>query len=676
MEEKYYGILMNRVTIDDGVYVYIPDYIVSGSITTIDFSDEYDEEIYGDFSQKIFVDEMGNQYLFTNDVDTLQEGNKSVCYVISETKLKEAYSGLSLEEAKGEYFDMIMESLHIGILSIEDEENEINIFSLELNNFDNIISQRKEQVNNFGNDYDMDYSDKVFMSIDKLKEIINLNDLDKMKMELNNIYSAYLEIINHFESDYDNSVDGEYVKNLFNACKEHIYSINNIDDMKDTITKIQEIYIEMSILLDEKNIDANGAIQVLNYFEEFISEYDKLLKLDDINDIKGEILKIYEKEEKEINKIATYYDDLNIKKDNDILEKETIDKSTDKNNILNVKEMKEYMDSKIIGQEEAKKDVISAIFMNSLIDDVRSKNSVLLVGPTGSGKTLIAEVLSEYLNKQIEIIDTTQLTKPGYVGANLEDFLERLLSKTKGNLKEAEQSIVVFDEIDKKGSSNDDEVSGKGVLNTLLPFIQGTTYDIKYNNRVFNFDTSKLTIFATGSFAELLRIKNLDDKNSIGFGVVKNISNEDIKYPKLETEDFVKYGNLPAELVGRFSTITQLSGHTKESLRKILVDSDISALKLEKEKLEKLNIELKYNEDYLDNIVNEALKLKTGARSLKATVEKSVKIARWEVIQNFNDYKTIILNGNTVYDNYDVDLVDINDNIINLKGKPKVLRKG
>lgn len=676
MEEKYYGILMNRVTIDDGVYVYIPDYIVSGGITTIDFSDEYDEEIYGDFSQTIFVDEMGNQYLLTNDIDTLQEGNKSVCFPISEKELQEAYSGLSLEEAKGEYLESAMERLHVGILSIEDGENNINIFSLELSNFDNSINQKKEQVNNFGNDYDMDYSDKVFMSIDKLKEIINLNDLDKMKMELNNIYSSYLEIINHFEGDFDNSIDGEYVKNLFNACKEHICSINNIEDMKNTITKIQEIYIEMSILLDEKNIDKKGAIQVLNYFEEFISEYDKLLKLDDINDIKGEILKIYEKEEKEINKIATYYDDLNIKKDNDILEKETIDKNTDKNNILNVKEMKEYMDSKIIGQEEAKKDVISAIFMNSLIDDVRSKNSVLLVGPTGSGKTLIAEVLSEYLNKQIEIIDTTQLTKPGYVGANLEDFLERLLSKTKGNLKEAEQSIVVFDEIDKKGSSNDDEVSGKGVLNTLLPFIQGTTYDIKYNNRVFNFDTSKLTIFATGSFAELLRIKNLDDKNSIGFGVVKNISNEDIKYPKLETEDFVKYGNLPAELVGRFSTITQLSGHTKESLRKILVDSDISALKLEKEKLEKLNIELKYNEDYLDNIVNEALKLKTGARSLKATVEKSVKIARWEVIQNLNDYKSIILNGNTVYDNYDVDLVDINDNIINLKGKTKVLRKG
>ena len=96
------------------------------------------------------------------------------------------------------------------------------------------------------------------------------------------------------------------------------------------------------------------------------------------------------------------------------------------------------------------------------------------------------------MDKPIEIIDTTQLTIPGYVGSNIEDFLERLLAKTKGNLEQAENGVVVFDEIDKKGSESNGDVSGKGVLNTLLPFIQGTTYDVKYNGRTMHFNTSNL----------------------------------------------------------------------------------------------------------------------------------------------------------------------------------------
>lgn len=317
--------------------------------------------------------------------------------------------------------------------------------------------------------------------------------------------------------------------------------------------------------------------------------------------------------------------------------------------------MKQFLDERIIDQEQAKKDVISAIFMNSLSDEAISKNTCLLVGPTGSGKTLIVESIADYLKLPIVNIDATQLTIPGFVGASLEDFLVKLVESTNGNIEEAERGIVIFDELDKKGSENNSDVSGKGVLNTLLPFIQGTTYTLTYNKRKIPFDTSNLTIFMTGAFTDVARgvSDNLRYNNTkVGFNTSNDEPNmEDVTYKKLNVEDFVKYGNFPIELIGRISTITQLNGHTKESLKKILTDSNISVLKLEQKKLKKLDVELKYDEDYLDAVALKAMQLGTGARSLKATVEDSIKEANWEVMINPGEYSAIILNKDAVDDN-------------------------
>ena len=305
--------------------------------------------------------------------------------------------------------------------------------------------------------------------------------------------------------------------------------------------------------------------------------------------------------------------------------------------------------------------------MNKLSDNPSSKNNCLLVGPTGSGKTLLAEAVSKYFDMPMEIIDTTQITVPGYVGASIEDFLARLVIKA-GSVEKAEQGIVVFDEIDKKGTDSNGDVSGKGVLNTLLPFIQGTTYDVKVNNKTQQFNTSKLTIFATGAFTDVAtKSDNNYNSNSIGFNSTNKKPKEDIEYKKLEIEDFVKYGNMPIELMGRFSVITQLTGHTIESLKQILTLSNESALLIEKEKLNKINIELRWTEGYLDSVANQAIKLKTGARSLKSTVEKSIKEARWEVLNNLDIYRGIILTEKSVNDNLNCSLIDLNGNIHNLK---------
>lgn len=221
-------------------------------------------------------------------------------------------------------------------------------------------------------------------------------------------------------------------------------------------------------------------------------------------------------------------------------------------------------------------------------------------------------------------------------------------------------------------------------MNTLLPFLQGTTYDIKYNNRTLHFDTSKLTIFATGAFTDVAKAKGQDHSNSIGFCSTLKDGNakEDIEYDIFEYDDLVKYGNMPVELIGRFSTITPLSGHTKESLRTILTESNVSALLSERNKLKKLGIDLVWTDGYLDAVASKALELKTGARSLKTTVEKSVKEARWEAIENLGDYSSIILTAKTVYDNKDCELIDQNGNsyklrdILSIKHDEENLEKG
>lgn len=332
--------------------------------------------------------------------------------------------------------------------------------------------------------------------------------------------------------------------------------------------------------------------------------------------------------------------------------------------LLNIKEMKDYFDKKIIGQEEAKKDVIRSVFMNSLSDDKHDRNICLLIGPTGSGKTLIAETLKDYLNVPMEIYDTTQLTVPAYKGGDIEDLLSRLLIKTNGDKEKAENGIIVFDEIDKKGSADNSDVSGRGVLNTLLSFLQGTNYDVKYNNRQMLFDTSKLTIFATGAFTNVAEIKSKNNK-TIGFNSDIKDTNEDIVYPKLLISDLVKYGNIPIELIGRFSVITQLNGHTRETLKQIIL-SENGALMHEKNKLAKIGIELKWTVDFIDAVVDKAFELKTGARSLKYTIEDSIKEGSWEVCTNLEFYKAILLTKDTVLDNKMCGLYDFNGCYYNL----------
>ena len=238
--------------------------------------------------------------------------------------------------------------------------------------------------------------------------------------------------------------------------------------------------------------------------------------------------------------------------------------------------------------------------------------------------------------------------------------------KAGGDLEKAENGIVVFDELDKKGSDKKSDIAGQGVLNSLLPFFQGATYQVAKGKDKVDFNTSRLTIFATGACTDVAKAKlqkeGLDHykKTKIGFlaDVSDNQAEEDFVYPQLEPEDFVKYGGMTDEIIGRITTICQLSGHTVETLKFILTDIETSALLLQQKVLAKIGISIRWTEDYLEAVAHKAIQLKTGARSLKSTVEKSIMEARWEVLLNPDKYREILLTAECVENPFKCKLVD------------------
>lgn len=331
---------------------------------------------------------------------------------------------------------------------------------------------------------------------------------------------------------------------------------------------------------------------------------------------------------------------------------------------LDVVGMKNYLDERIIGQEQAKIDVISVINSNQLIDNFKNKKSCLLVGPTGSGKTLLATAISEYLDVPMKIYNTTGLTSSGYVGKSIDDIMISLLAAADGDLEKAKRGIVVLDEIDKKASKKANDPAYSGVLNELLPFVEGSTYDIKYKDKDYTFDTSWLNILATGSFASLIESENSSNykRTKIGFHKTEEDHLEyDIEYPEL-TEEVLHEAGIPMELLGRLPVVTQLEGHTKETLKAILTDAKDSPLLAEKRSLEKIKIHLSFTEGYLDAAAEKALTKKTGARSLTAIVEESVKMARYTAQEYLGNYPQIVLTKDAVSDNLKCILMDYDGN--------------
>lgn len=437
----------------------------------------------------------------------------------------------------------------------------------------------------------------------------NIPQYEFVFVDLVAFFNEYAKVISNKDIAY------EIEKRITNEETQNNTAINlvgsNIKD-GDSVLIMTKGDINKIISMISSN-DREGLINAFNRFKDQLDEEKEVL--DSINP------SIIEEEETNSDSIVE-------------------EKNTDN---IDVKDFYEKAKKKIIGQDSAIQDIISAVKMDQYAETPSERNRCLIIGPTGTGKTEIVKCLGEYLDKPIVKVDTTQFTVPGYKGEDLSEVLYRLVSAAGGDIKKAEQGIVTFDEFDKK-SGNSENIFKKDFLHTLLPFLDGTDYSITVNGTKTTFNTSKLTIFASGSFSEVRQNFTLD-KKAIGFNAKAVTIDED---KNLDPEEILKSASLPEEIIGRFSVIVKLNPHTNESLKRILLESDISQLKAEKRKFKCIGVDLNWEDKYIEEVVNKAIKLNIGARSLKKIIETSIKELRWEILTNPNKYTTATLLEETV----------------------------
>jgi ATP-dependent Clp protease ATP-binding subunit ClpX len=313
-------------------------------------------------------------------------------------------------------------------------------------------------------------------------------------------------------------------------------------------------------------------------------------------------------------------------------------------NIPIPQEIHQFLDQYITGQKEAKEILSTSAYNhykrinqpnNSLVEI--EKSNVLMIGPTGSGKTLVAKTLAKILDVPFAIADATTLTEAGYVGDDVESVLERLLSVADYNVELAQKGIIYIDEIDKKtrkseSSTTTRDVSGEGVQQALLRLIEGTTTKVKINSgkklteEWVEFDTTNILFIVGGAFVGIEEniSKRLKTKTGIGFtGNVLTGDSKDELLKLLTPDDVVKYGLIP-ELVGRLPVITTLEKLSKDQLVNILKSIRNSVIDQVKELMIIDNIELEFGNEYFNTVAEKAHEQDMGARSVKSIVEQSL----------------------------------------------------
>jgi ATP-dependent Clp protease ATP-binding subunit ClpX len=327
------------------------------------------------------------------------------------------------------------------------------------------------------------------------------------------------------------------------------------------------------------------------------------------------------------------------------------------------KEINTMLDEYVIGQENAKKTLAVAvynhykrIFRNNIADNDTqiTKSNVLLIGPTGSGKTLLAQTIASFLNVPIAIADATNLTEAGYVGEDVENILTKLLMAADGDVTRAEQGIVFIDEVDKIARMGENrsitrDVSGEGVQQALLKLIEGSVVNIppkggrKHPNQDFiQIDTANILFICGGAFDGLNDIlKRRLGANVLGFGQNKRSKKEEENLlPMVEADDLVTYGLIP-ELIGRLHVLATLGEITKEDMVRILVEPKNCLVKQYQKLFEIDNVILTFEEDALALIAQKALDRKTGARGLRSIMEEVLLDIMYE-LPELSGYEVII----------------------------------